>query len=95
MRQYLVGKLDHDAFALGRSHAAPLARLESGTGTGHRRMHIGLAASRHSGEQAAINGGNAVKGLAIGSGHALAVDEGTAIEFQTGKQIGHGRRSPG
>jgi hypothetical protein len=90
VRQQLVGKLDHDAFARSRRHAAPLARLERGTGHGHRRVHIGLAATGHGREHAAIDRGDAVKRLSIGSGDALAVDERTPVERRGVGQMGHG-----
>src|SRR5690606_13248455 len=40
----------------------------------------------HGGEQAAVYRRNAIKGLAVARGGALAVDEGAAVE----SQVGHG-----
>ena len=55
MGQQLVGKLDHDALARRRCHAAPAPVFKRRAARRHRGIDIGLAATRHAGEHAAID----------------------------------------
>ena len=77
-----VGKTDHDALALRRSHTRPNARLESGAGIRHGQLGIGQIAAGHQAEQASVDRADALKGGPGDGGAVLAMNKGAAFDLQ-------------